>query len=89
MIITKVAKSQIAPPAHIAPELVRYVTVIDKESRVRSVAAGAWGTVGGSWMQAFEAGALLGQRAAAALADVFKKHASTRRSVKVGILLCQ
>ena len=88
-IITQVSKSDVASPADIAPELVRYVTVIDKESRVRAVAAGAGRAVGRSRMQAFEAVALFGQRAAAALADVLEQHASTRGSVKVGILLCQ
>ena len=88
-IISQVSKCQVAPPAHIAPEFVRYVVVVDEELRVCSAAAGAWGAVGGSRVQTLEAVPLLGQRAAAALANMFKQYASTRRSVEVRILLCQ
>ena len=88
-IIAQVTEGDVAPPAHIAPELVHYVVVVDKQFRVRPVAACAGRAVGWSWMQAFEAVALLGQCAAAALANMFKQNASTRRSVEVRILLCQ
>ena len=88
-IISQISKCQVASSAHIAPEFVRYVVVVDEKLRVCSAAAGAWGAVGGSRVQTLQTMALLGQCAAAALANMFKQYASARRSVEVRILLCQ